>query len=138
MVNVAQYQIVATGSTVSECEQKYVQLLGSKGITTPEERLQTEASGVIAELRSAVLDGNTYYFIRLEGEEVFYSVSASQNEVAVILNVGDSVTIEHEVPQEGSESLILDGYTITSHTRGSSAGPAEPSASPEPQTGAAA
>ena len=138
MVNVAQYQIVATGSTVSECEQKYVQLLGSKGITTPEERLQTEASGVIAELRSAVLDGNTYYFIRLEGEEVFYSVSASQNEVAVILNVGDSVTIEHEVPQEGSESLILDGYTITSHTRGSSAVPAEPSASPEPQTGAAA
>ena len=138
MVNVAQYQIVATGSTVSECEQKYVQLLGSKGITTPEERPQTEASGVIAELRSAVLDGNTYYFIRLEGEEVFYSVSASQNEVAVILNVGDSVTIEHEVPQEGSESLILDGYTITSHTRGSSAVPAEPSASPEPQTGAAA
>ena len=115
-----------------------LKLLGSKGITTPEERLQTEASGVIAELRSAVLDGNTYYFIRLEGEEVFYSVSASQNEVAVILNVGDSVTIEHEVPQEGSESLILDGYTITSHTRGSSAVPAEPSASPEPQTGAAA
>ena len=33
MVNVAQYQIVATGSTVSECEQKYVQLLGSKGTT---------------------------------------------------------------------------------------------------------
>ena len=74
MVNVAQYQIVATGSTVSECEQKYVQLLGSKGITTPEERPQTEASGVIAELRSAVLDGNTYYFIRLEGEEVFLSL----------------------------------------------------------------
>ena len=115
-----------------------LKLLGSKGITTPEERPQTEASGVIAELRSAVLDGNTYYFIRLEGEEVFYSVSASQNEVAVILNVGDSVTIEHEVPQEGSESLILDGYTITSHTRGSSAVPAEPSASPEPPTGAAA
>ena len=58
---------MATGSTVSECEQKYVQLLGSKAYTTPEERLQTEASGVIAELRSAVLDGNTYYFIRLEG-----------------------------------------------------------------------
>ena len=60
------------------------------------------------------------------------------NDIDVILNVGDSVTIEHEVPQEGSESLILDGYTITSHTRGSSAVPAEPSASPEPQTGAAA
>ena len=112
MVNVAQYQIVATGSTVSECEQKYVQLLGSKGITTPEERPQTEASGVIAELRSAVLDGNTYYFIRLEGEEVFYSVSASQNEVAVILNVGDSVTIEHCCPPVFCEVIPHDSLRL--------------------------
>lgn len=126
------------GSTVSECEQKYVQLLGSKGITTPEERPQTEASGVIAELRSAVLDGNTYYFIRLEGEEVFYSVSASQNEVAVILNVGDSVTIEHEVRRRAASR---SSWTATPS-------PATPEAvlpfrrspppPPEPQTGAAA
>ena len=138
MVNVAQYQIVATGTSVSQCEQSYVRQLTDKGLAQTEEVPQTQASGPVAEIRSAVLEGNTYYFIRLEGEEVFYSVSASQNEVAVILNVGDSVTIEHEVPQEGSESLILDGYTITSHTRGSSAVPAEPSASPAPQTGAAA
>ena len=58
-----------TGSTVSECEQKYVQLLGSKGITTPEERPQTEASGVIASSAPPCWTANTYYFIRLEGEE---------------------------------------------------------------------
>ena len=132
MVNVAQYQIVATGSTVSECEQKYVQLLGSKGITTPEERPQTEASGVIAELRSAVLDGNTYYFVRLEGEDVYYSLSALDNPAAVILKVGDSVTIDH-APQTGEEvNPILNGYSLTIDGKATP----DPIVSPEPAVSA--
>ena len=57
MVNVAQYQIVATGGTVSQCEQEYIKLLSESGVTTTEELPQTEASGVIAEIRSAVLEG---------------------------------------------------------------------------------
>lgn len=112
MVNVAQYQLVATGTTVSACEQSYIQMLSEKGITTPEELPQTSVSGVVAELRSAVLDGNTYVFIRLEGEDVFYSVSAVDNNVAVILNAGDRVTIEHAPQVEGSASDILTGYSI--------------------------
>ena len=118
MVNVAQYQVVATGTTVSQCNQEYIRLLSDKGITQDEELPQTEASGVIAEIRSAVLDGNTYYFIRLEGEEVFYSLSASTNELAVILNVGDRVTIEHEAAEE--EKPILDGYSIIGYEKAAS------------------
>ena len=67
MVNVAQYQIVATGATVSQCEQEYIQLLSESGVTETEDLPQTEASGTVAEIRSAVLEGNTYYFVRLEG-----------------------------------------------------------------------
>ena len=85
MVNVAQYQIVATGTTVSQCEQTYVRQLSDKGITKPEEVPQTTAEGTVAEIRSAVLDGNTYYFVRLDGEQVFYSLSAAKDELAVIL-----------------------------------------------------
>ena len=86
MVNVAQYQIVATGATVSQCEQEYIQLLSESGVTETEDLPQTEASGTVAEIRSAVLEGNTYYFVRLEGEEVFYALSAADNTTAVILN----------------------------------------------------
>ena len=111
MVNVAQYQIVATGATVSQCEQEYIQLLSESGVTETEDLPQTEASGTVAEIRSAVLEGNTYYFVRLEGEEVFYALSAADNTTAVILNVGDQVTITHAVSQE--EASILDGYTLT-------------------------
>ena len=118
MVNVAQYQIVATGTTVSGCERTYVQMLSEKGITTPEELPKTQASGKVAEIRTAVLDGNTYYFLRLEGQDVFYAVSAAQNREVVTLNVGDTVTIDHAVPGEGETASILDGYSLTVLSRG--------------------
>ena len=111
MVNVARYDIVATADTVTACEQEYIRLLSDRGITQEEDLPQTEASGTVAEIRSAVLEGNTYYFIRLEGEEVFYALSAADNPMAVILNTGDRVTITHAVSQE--EASILDGYTLT-------------------------
>ena len=111
MVNVARYDIVATADTVTACEQEYIRLLSDRGVTQTEDLPQTEASGTVAEIRSAVLEGNTYYFIRLDGEEVFYALSAADNPTAVILNVGDQVTITHAASQE--EASILDGYTLT-------------------------
>ena len=111
MVNVARYDIVATADTVTACEQEYIRLLSDRGITQEEDLPQTEASGAVAEIRSAVLEGNTYYFIRLEGEEVFYALSAADNPLSVILNVGDRVTISHAESQE--QAAILDGYSLT-------------------------
>ena len=112
MVNVAQYQVVTVASTVSQCEQNYIRQLTDKGIAQTEEVPQTQASGTVAEIRTAVLEGNTYCFIRLEGEQVFYSISAAQNREVVTLNVGDQVTIDHAMAAEGSQSSILDGYTL--------------------------
>ncbi len=114
MVNVAQYQLAATGTTVSACEQSYIQMLRDKGVTQVEQLPQTEAKGRVIEIRTAVIDGNSYYFVRLNGEEVFYSLSAAQNRDVVTLNVGDFVTIQHA---EGSDSSILDGYSLTIDSR---------------------
>ena len=118
MVNVAQYQLVATGATVSACEQTYIQMLSDKGVTTPEELPKTQASGTIAEIRSAVLSGSTYYFLRLEGEPVFYALSAAQDRQAVTLNVGDRITLDHALPGE-EETDILDAYALTIDGRAS-------------------
>ena len=112
MVNVAQYQIVAVGSTVLDCERAYIQMLSDRGVARPDEvpSAQERASGVVEEIRTAVLDGTTYYFIRLEGESVFYSVSAAQNREAVTLNVGDPVLIDYAISDDGSS--ILDSYSL--------------------------
>ena len=116
MVNVAQYQLVATGDSVSTCEQKYIQMLADKGVTQAEQLPQTQASGKVAEIRTAVIDGNSYYFIRLENEQVFYSISVAQNREVVTLNTGDTVTIDHAVAAEGGTS-ILDGYALSVERR---------------------
>ena len=110
MVNVQQYQIVATGDTVAQCEQNYLAMLSQNGLVDGDAGLSgTEtAEGAIAEIRSAVLDGNTVYFIRLTGSDIFYSVSAVDQTMAVILNVGDQVTITYH---PGEES-ILGGVEI--------------------------
>jgi len=110
MVNVQQYQIVATGDTVAQCEQNYLAMLSQNGLVDGDAGLSgTEtAEGTIAEIRSAVLDGNTVYFIRLTGSDIFYSVSAVDQTMAVILNVGDQVTITYH---PGEES-ILGGVEI--------------------------
>ena len=126
MVNASQYQIVATGTTVAQCEQEYVRMLREGGVTQTEDVPQTEVTGVIADIRSAVMSGNSYYFIRLDGENTYYSLSAAQNPIAVILNVGDRVTIQHTAPVEGEENAILDSSSVTLDE-------AAPASVPEPQ-----
>ena len=113
MVNVAQYQIVVTGSTVSECEQTYLRTLEQSGVVQAEDLPQTEVSGVIEEIRSAVLDGNTWYYIRLENSHLFYAIQAKDDQNVVLLDVGDRVTIQHELGDEDAD--ILKGVSVIRH-----------------------
>ena len=129
MVNVAQYQLVAVASSVSQCEQVYIDLLSQRGIVSEEERPETQISGVVDDLRSAVLEGSTYYFLRLEGGEVYYAVSASENPVAVLLNPGDKVTIGHAVQTGDEDASILSAYSLAIDGK---AAPDAPIAAPEP------
>lgn len=114
MVNVQQYNIVETGSTVAECEANYRRALADSGLISDGDAEavpsdQEEISGTIAEIRTAVLDGNSYYFLRLEGQDTFYAVNAAENPLAVILNAGDQVTIAYTAGEGGG---ILSGTSV--------------------------
>ena len=72
MVNVSRYQIVGAGSSIAETEQNYLRLLKDNNLYDGEvdtlppsdgEQAETEVtSGVIADIRSAVLEGTTMYY----------------------------------------------------------------------------
>ena len=114
MVNVQQYNIVETGSTVAECEANYRRALADSGLISDGDAEavpsdQEEISGAIAEIRTAVLDGNSYYFLRLEGQDTIYAVNAAENPLAVILNAGDQVTIAYTAGEGGG---ILSGTSV--------------------------
>lgn len=110
MVNVQQYQIVATGDTVAQCEQNYLAMLAQNGILDGSANLAgTEVvEGTIADIRTAVLEGNSYYFIQLIGDSAYYSVSAVEQPLAVILSKGDQVAITFRPGQDS----ILTGVTV--------------------------
>ena len=102
MVNVNQYQIVATGATVAECELNYRQMLRQSNLISddqtdidqPVETDRRSLEGVIAEIRSAVVDGNSIYFLRFTGETDFtVRMSAADVPYAPLLNVGDRVCV---------------------------------------------
>lgn len=101
MVNVQQYQVVATGTTLTECEENYQKLLQQQG-TVLETQEGNEVTGRIEELRSAVLEGTTWYYMRLSGESVFYGISLADAPEAVLLTVGDMVKIEYVLQDESS------------------------------------
>ena len=93
MVNVQQYNIVSTGSTVAECEKAYTKLLTQNGVVTAPSQPENEITGVIEEIRSAVINGNSYYYFKLTGKNWYYSIAASSCETAVLIDVGDRVAI---------------------------------------------
>ena len=105
MVNVSDYQITATGASVADCQRNYEALLEENGIEVTAgvdavEADTEQVSGVITDIRSAVVEGSTIFYFDL-GTGVYYAVSAADCQEAVIFNVGDRVTLTY-VPGEGS------------------------------------
>ena len=96
MVNVQQYNIVATGNTVAECRSEYTKLLVQNSIASDGDGIIDTVSGLIEDIRVAVIDGNSYYYFKLSGKDAYYSISAAENSAVVILDVGDRVTFEFE------------------------------------------
>lgn len=93
MVNVEQYRIVATGSTVEECKKNYIQLLSENNMSEARPEEYAEKTSVISDIRSAVIDGNTYYYLKLDDGR-YYSVKAKDYQEVIALNAGDNVTVK--------------------------------------------
>ena len=101
MVNVSQYQIVATGATVADCEANYRRMLRQNELITDEQtEIDTQpgalasVEGTIEEIRTAVVNGNSIYFLRFASESSFtVRMSAAEVAYAPLLNVGDHVRV---------------------------------------------
>lgn len=127
MVNVENYQVVVTGTTIAECMDAYAKKLKQNNINidvdideienitsnngadnnAPETELIT-VKGAITDIRTAVMNGESVYFLEIDDKGVYYSIKASDEEMVVIMSKGDSVTITCEE----SDSKIVEIVTI--------------------------
>ena len=121
MVNVQQYSIVSTGSTVAQCETSYRQALANYGLIGAEDTVVEPEGGedmgpaefTITDIRTAVIDGSTNYFIGAgESEEqgqIYYQISSADDPTAAFLQVGDGVMLFFDRVQAPVELQTQDG-----------------------------
>lgn len=92
-VDVEQYQVVATGYTVSEARDNYSEKLAADEniVTRPDEDELVE--GVISEITSAVVNGNTKYYIKLQNDGRIFIADVSLNDGLPFAKVNDEIYI---------------------------------------------
>lgn len=120
LVNVNQFTtIISTGTSIQSCLESYTKLLADNGIETdidvdsvvdPNTPAGTDTpsstvtvSGNITDIRTAVINGDSCYYIKVEGSEAYYAVFASDFETVVIANKGSAVELTHK---ESSDAII--------------------------------
>ena len=134
MVNVQQYQIVATGASVEECQSNYYKLLRQNKLDTGEAPIlpadEDTVTGIVTALRSAVIDGTTMYYVTLDADNTVYCISAGEVEKVILLNVGDRITITYE-PDSMRDDLICTANAFEWTVAEEPTEPAEESELPE-------
>ena len=110
MVDVEFSQIAVNAPTVQETERLYREELLRQGLIDTEQVVGTYSSGVVAEIRTAVMEGHSHYFIRLEGQAYFYLIDIRENPHVVLLDEGDQVDVYRT--QVYVEGEIIPAYRI--------------------------
>lgn len=93
-VDVQQYQIVGTGSTVEESRLDYLKKLKKEAVDTTVTEAVTY-SGKVIKISSAVVEGNTCYYIMLEGNDKVFTVPVTLSQKLPFLAEGDTVTVTY-------------------------------------------
>ncbi len=123
MVNVEQSTIVGVGSNLAECTENYAAELQKNGVNVDvdvdsmgqEEAPDTpktetvEVKGKVEEIRSVITGGETYFYIKLVGNNAYYKVAVKNAEKIVILNVGDEITFTIDKDAKGE---IISAKTV--------------------------
>lgn len=98
-VDVSQYQIVGTGSTVEEARADYISKLKNENLEI-EDIAETTVSGLIENIASAVVSGNTNYYIKLQNDDKIYIAPITISDKLPLAKSGDSVEMTVSVNEE--------------------------------------
>lgn len=114
MVNVQKYQIVAIGDTVSSCEAAYTNLMYENGIKEVEKdtREIETITAKITKIAQGVIDGNSHYYVMLEGSDEIFDVSVVDFIDIIKYEVGQEVTVEYKEGDKTNTVLSFNGEEL--------------------------
>ncbi|MEE0827296.1 MAG: Tat pathway signal sequence [Eggerthellaceae bacterium] len=98
MIDIQRYQNVAVGDTLEETEKSYKKLLRANGVSTDDDsgkatKTNGTATGTVSLISPVVLDGNSHYYVMLNGDGTLYDCPVANVVDIVRFKEGDSVTL---------------------------------------------
>lgn len=108
MVNVQNYQVVATGDSVSECEKAFRKLMKENGLkvsSASSVNAEQTITGHIKKIADVVIDGNSHYYILLEESASLYDVLVADHLKIVTYETGDSITLSYEESDNDTKTV---------------------------------
>lgn len=98
MIDIQRYQNVAVGDTLEETEKSYKKMLRANGVSTDDDsgkatKTDGTATGTISLISPVVLDGNSHYYVMLNGGGTLYDCPVANVVDIVRFKEGDSVTL---------------------------------------------
>lgn len=117
MLDIQRYQNVAVGNTVAGCQEAYEALLATNGVQL--QGLAADSVGIetvtgkIVRITDAVMDGNTHFYVQIEGSEEVFDFALPDMLGIVAYNVGDEITFTYVKGDPVSSVQSLDGVEAT-------------------------
>lgn len=97
MIDIQRYQNVAVGDTVAECQKSYEALLATNGVDTGDSMPTDvkQAKGIIATMAQAVIEGNSHYYVTLQGDPSIYDFPLPGMLEIVAYSAGDEISFTY-------------------------------------------
>ena len=117
MLDIQRYQNVAVGDTVAGCQEAYEALLATNGVQLQGSAADTvgvkTATGTIVRITDAVMDGNTHFYVQLDGSGKVYDFALPNMLDIVTYQVGDAITFTYVEGDPVSTAQSIGGEETT-------------------------
>ncbi len=106
-VNVTNYSIVGVGESLEEAQADYIKKLAGSGSNEvdPSAGLIT-VKGEVSFIQTAILDGNSLYYIQLLGDEKLYVLPLSYSNELPLTKIGDNVEMSFVETDKDNSSIV--------------------------------
>lgn len=96
----------AYATSIDEAEAAYIKALGKENDSDSlDESTLAKVKGKISDVRDEVVDGNTIYYVKVEGVNQIFSAYSKVNIDLVFANIGDSIEIEYYESDSSIEAI---------------------------------
>lgn len=108
-VSVQNYSVVGIGDTVEKSRKSYIDRLKEAGSKVKDDENSTKKlSGVIREIKTAIVDGNSNYYITLDGDDTLYVVPINTSAELPLTQAGANV--ELKFAKSKNKTIIVESF----------------------------